>query len=30
MVEAGYRTDKSEADSLERLIEQFDAAVQGA
>ncbi|MEZ2310868.1 hypothetical protein AB6809_29910 [Paraburkholderia sp. RCC_158] len=30
MVEAGYRTDKSEADSLERVIEQFDAAVQGA
>lgn len=30
MVEAGYRTDKAEADSLERVIEQFDAAVAGA
>jgi DNA ligase-1 len=27
MVEASYRTDKSEADSLEQVIAQFDAAV---
>jgi DNA ligase-1 len=30
MVEAGVRTDKTEADSLESIIAQFDAAVKGA
>jgi len=30
MVEASYRADKTEADSLESIIAQFDAAVKGA
>ncbi|MFM0095705.1 hypothetical protein PQQ87_08830 [Paraburkholderia nemoris] len=30
MVEAGYRTDKSEADSLQSIRDQFDAAVKAA
>lgn len=30
IVEASYRTDKTEPDSLEQVIAQFDAAVKGA
>lgn len=30
MVEAGYRTDKSEADSLQRVRDQFEAAMAAA
>jgi len=30
MVEASYRIDKSGADSRERVVEQFDAAVAEA
>lgn len=29
MVEAGFRTDKDEADTLEEVFEQYDAAVRG-
>jgi DNA ligase 1 len=30
VVEASYRTDKTEPDSLEQVIAQFDAAAKGA
>lgn len=29
MVESGYRIDKTEPDSLQRVFDQFDAAIQG-